>query len=863
TGGKTLQGTCYSEGSMPYGPFIQMLEDTLGSPNTQLSLPGAVLDSLIQIAPGLQRDYLLTTRSNTLDPVYDQQRVFDSILAWCSALSAQTPLLLFIDDIQWADSGTLSVLRHLARQAHKHRLLLLMNYREIELDEAGMLQNILHDLNRERLATRIKLTRLTKEQTHDLLEIMLNPAGTIDPRLVDAIFQETEGNPFFIEEVTKALIEEGKLCYVDLCWVPDNDQEIEIPQSVRVTIQSRLSRLQEQTQDILRLAAVIGREFNYNVLLKASEIDDDTLIDALENAEKAQIITEIPHSRTSPTTFSFAHALFPSTLRDNISTLRRQRLHRRVALAIESTYGEDDSQLEVLAYHYEQAGDVNQAKHYYEKAGDQALAVYANGEAERYYRSALELSDVDAERADLWVKLGEALFLQNRYEQATQFWQQAIPIYMKSGNYDQVARIYSRAARAAWYNNNPPYGLELCLDGKEAIENMMGIPSIEDIPLESDTPGIALLLHETARAYRLNDQPEKALTLCQQALVIANRLGLVDVQAETLTTLGIMQDLPKDEAKQLLIQAVEIAEANRLLTTAVRAHSNLGEILKSSGMLSEARKHFLRGRDLAQRIGNTDWENGQLASLADLSLDLGDFDFVENALPTLKQFANTLPGRLRGVYVRVLEARLLRRQGKRDQALVLLEECTRIAEQVDRGYANCVRVLLTDLQVELGKLEGVDTILADMIHLDVWSDQVDKLRAKLLLSQVYMLQGNKAGAVQLYEQVKEDPSVHNNRIMVSFLVWTEARLAKIEKNWDRAISAYEQLLIMYASMEARWYQGRALIEWAEVLIARGTVKDRIKAQQILNDAVEIFNQVNAPTYTSTAQQEISILAGAN
>jgi predicted ATPase len=114
-----------------------------------------------------------------------------------------------VDDAHWADTGSLFLLRHLARRVSNLRVLIVLTYREIELDEASPLQGVLFDLYRERLATRLKLTRFDRQQTGEMLATILSPIGEIDPDLVDAIYRETEGNPFFIEEVTKGLIEEA------------------------------------------------------------------------------------------------------------------------------------------------------------------------------------------------------------------------------------------------------------------------------------------------------------------------------------------------------------------------------------------------------------------------------------------------------------------------------------------------------------------------------------------------------------------------------------------------------------------------------------------------------------------------------
>ncbi len=622
SGGKVLTGACHEEEGAPYAPFAQILRDSHENDSSLSLLPNFVLADLIQIAPELRLYYPDIAPNPTAEPSSEQQRIFESITSWISQLTTQAPLLLFIDDVHWADSGTLALLRYLARRTSKLRLLIALTYREIALDENGMLQAVLLDLSRERLSTRVKLTRLNREQTETLISTLITPNGKIDQRLLDLIFQETEGNPFFIEEIVKALIETGQLCFEDQIWQVPDLAEIHVPQSVRATLQARVGRLPGRTQDVLRCAAILGRQFDSETLQHACQIDDEGLIEALENAERAQIIVASPRRRGQALVFSFAHNLIPTTLVENLSPLRRQRLHRNVAQALESFHPED---FEVLAYHYEKSGDSPKAQGYYRQAGDRALSIYANQEAERYYRAALELgADVET-TPHILTNLGEALFRQGRYQAACEPWSEAVQLYRRFGDYDHQAQVIARLARTAWYLGDPPRSLETRRQGLETIPNYM----------ELETPGVVALIHETARAFF--NLPEQALPLCQHALNLARQLDLLDVQAEALATLGILPNLDAEAARQALTEAVALSETGGLLATAVRARTNLGEHLHLIGDLIGAREQFMRGQQIAQRMGMTTWQHNMLASAVDISFELGDIPAIEAILPELSK----------------------------------------------------------------------------------------------------------------------------------------------------------------------------------------------------------------------------------
>ncbi|HJW91265.1 MAG TPA: protein kinase, partial [Anaerolineales bacterium] len=226
SGGRAVRGECYEQGGAPYAPVAQIIRTVLADSHS-LELPGAVMADLLALAPDLRLAKPDFPPNPPLDPESEQQRLFENVVEFCHQLARRAPLMIFVDDAHWADSGTLSLLRHLARRLHNQRVMIVLTYREVELDEARPLHELLLDLNRERLASRLKLHRLSKDETGDLLTAMF--AEEITSEFLDGIYFETEGNPFFIEEVCKALVESGKLYFSDGRWHRPGMEEIEIP----------------------------------------------------------------------------------------------------------------------------------------------------------------------------------------------------------------------------------------------------------------------------------------------------------------------------------------------------------------------------------------------------------------------------------------------------------------------------------------------------------------------------------------------------------------------------------------------------------------------------------------------------------
>jgi ABC-type oligopeptide transport system substrate-binding subunit len=457
-----LTGECYAEGGPPYAPIAQMIR-TAWDKSTPIELPANVLADLATIAPDLRRHYPHLSANPPLEPQAEQQRLFESVATSCSQLAAHKPLLLVLDDAHWADSGSLALLRHLARRARQQRLLILITYRELELDENRPLPSLLHDLHRERLATRLKLTRLTLDQTRDMLTILF--AEEVTTEFLDGIYRETEGNPFFIEEVCKTLIEGGQLYREGGRWQRPRMAEMEIPQSVRLTVQARVGKLPAEAQEALRLAAIIGREFDFELLQAISDLDEDRLIDALEQAERAQLISESrTHKRRADNmTFTFAHALIPSTLRDEVSGLRRRRLHRRTGLALEQLYPDRLDELAPrLGRHFAEAAEVDKAITYLLRAGDQARHAFAFTEAIEQYQQAVaflkEKGDHD-QAARALMKLGLIYHTIFDFQRSREAYQESFTLWQRAGDQqpDAAPPPAPHPLRLNWAN---PSGLE-------------------------------------------------------------------------------------------------------------------------------------------------------------------------------------------------------------------------------------------------------------------------------------------------------------------------------------------------------------------------------------------------------------------
>lgn len=549
--------------------------------------------------------------------------------------------------------------------------------------------------------------------------------------------------------------------------------------------------------------------------------------------------------------YLFRHALVQDAAYASLLDSDRKRLHKVVGEAVENLYqGRLDEFAAVLSIHFARAGDDLRALRYSAQAGDAALATYANREAEIHYRRALRLTCPECERVHILRGLGEALYRLGRLDEALATWQEGIELYKNLGDLDGAAFLYSRSARVAWHSGDHPQGLRLSQEGLAAIS---GVP---------DSSDVAMLIHEAARACHFNGLQEKAYHLCRKALEMAERLGAVEVQADTLATYAVLPQISPEESVNALRKAVELAETSGYLGIAVRAYHNLGATITAVQESQEtARQYYLRAAELGRQRGVVAEQLLSLMGAVGVTLEMGRLAEAEEMIDQMTRLAAQMPDHLQaGLNTQLVRASLLWMRGEWDEALYLYRICQEEARQrgdlqqiisVNNSLASALLEL--NLWQDVQPWEEVEAVLDEAIELserglgkEVWP--------RVQMAITYARQDRLAAAWEQLEHARQVSEQQPANFHELALLLGETELFAAEGRYTEALEAVEKAVNLHTRFESQWGRARALQDWARVHMLRRELTDLEKARALLGEALSTFQSMGALRHAAVVEE---------
>ena len=515
-GALVLWGRCWEgEGAPAFWPWVQVVRGYVqaSDPDVLREDMAAGAADIAQLVPAVHDRLPGLPTPLPSEPEAARFRLFESLAGFLRAAAARRPLVVVLDDLHWADGPSLALLRFVSGEVEPAGPLVVGIYRDDEVGRGHPLLATLADLTRGRPRHRLILGGLNRRDVASFVAVVAGVEPS--PELATALHQRTDGNPFFVTEVVRLLAGQGRL---GPGTAGTGVLEAGLPEGVRAVVAARLARLSAPCQRVLEVAAVVGRDFELRVLQPASGVDSDQLLGLLDEAEMARVIGAEPGALGR---WRFSHALVREVLYEGLPAARRVTLHGRVGEALEAVQVADaGSSLAALAHHFVAAapgGQVARAVRVATLAGRRALDLLAWEDAAGLFQRALAALELEKwpdqrQRGELLLALGEARMAAGDVPAARAAYYSAGELARHIGEPEALARAGLGLGLVVPGGVADPVEVALLEEARQALAG-------------ADSPLRARVLARLARALTFTAEAERRLTLSEEAVALARRLG--------------------------------------------------------------------------------------------------------------------------------------------------------------------------------------------------------------------------------------------------------------------------------------------------------------------------------------------------
>ena len=621
-GGAVLLGRCQEEVLISYQPFVEAFGRYVAatSPHVLRGQVGPHGGELVRLVPDLARRVPDLATPAAGDSEGRRFRLFEAAGTLLANASRAWPVLFVLEDLHWADTPTALMLTHLVRSIRTERVLILGTYRATDTGEP--LAGALADARREHALERLRLGSLHRGEVATMAAAWLG--RTPPTHFAHALHRETDGNPFFIEEVLRHLLE---VAAADgTAWDRLGSlSRLGIPDGVREAIERRLATLSADARSVVTMAAAIGRSFSLDVLEELAGASDERLLAPLEEAAGRGIVEE---EAGPPGRYAFAHALIRETLYASLSGPRRVRLHRRIGAILEERHaGDPDPPLGAIAYHFVKAaerGAAAKAVDYSARAAQRALGALAYEEAAEHFTLALEAlrlcgSADEATRCDLLLGLGESHAKASEFALSRSAFETAAELARTAGLAGRLARAALGLGRG-WIEQGATDPATIAV-----LEEALAALPEADIAVRAKVSGrLAMELH-------FADEPERCRALARQGVALARRLGDPSTLAFALNARHWAERGRDDVAEQLAVaeEVIRHAETSAELELALQGHSWRLVDLLELGQVGQIDEEIAACETLADRLAQPFYRSWVAGLHPMRALMLGRFDEAE------------------------------------------------------------------------------------------------------------------------------------------------------------------------------------------------------------------------------------------
>jgi transcriptional regulator with XRE-family HTH domain len=854
-GWAVLEGGCQRRGGQPpFAPLLEALARHLaGRTPAQLRADLAGATWLARLLPELAEAAVVPAPSWALPPEQERRLMFDAVARYLANAAGPSGTLLVLDDLQWAGSDALDLLGFLTAPAQPESdapLRILGAYRSTEAPAGHPLPHLLVDLARDGLAAELPLAPLAPAEARTLLDGLLADAADAGARaaLAERLLERAGGVPFYLVSCARAaLAEMERAAESGMEGLPEDALPWDAAQSIR----QRIALLPVSTADLVRLAAVAGRQVEratLEALAAALRLDGQATAAALEAALHVRLLLE-----ESDAAYRFAHDLIREVASADLGAWRRRAAHRIIAEALEAHLTERERELRAaeLAQHFAHGGALDRALPYLEQAGERAQAQYANAEAERLYRELLRHYEklarpLDAARAG--ERLGKVLTTVGRHQEAITLLTRVAHIYQDAGDLDSFARAMAVVGRA--HSTNGTY--EIGIVELEAVVRL----------LEGEKPSQGAIAAHTMLVllYWVSAEYKKEANAAKQAEALARALGdereLAWVEALRGMALFILGRV--DESIPLLEGALPHVEERRDADSICWIVSHLWEAYAYLGKFGRFHQYNARGREVAELIGNPipiayayywrglhalftgDWQRAREC------FEMGCALAKRLEHPALRDATLAYP--VLGLGMLCLE------QGEEQTARQYLEQSLAFARLGLPRLIRPVQGFLAEGDILAGRpdeaLERLDSILSS----PEGREGIDATPLLPLLAWAHLDAGDLPRAEATIRESLDRCRVEHHQLALLDALRVQALLAIRCKRWDEATAALNEALALARPMPYPYAEAKALAVYGQLHAAKGEPE---QARARYEAALAILNPLSERLYAAQVEHALA------
>ncbi len=886
------------EGTIPYRLWIEVLRKAMVQgvwQRQEINKRPIVFQSLSNLLPELQEMITQVSYPTSLSPEQEQLRLWEAVKELLILISESTPLLIALDDLQWADSSSCELLAYLARRTHGYPIVIVATCRDMELPQDHPLRPLLTDLRRENAIESLALEPLSPDQIASLV----TQVTQVSEPMIQRISTRAAGNPFFAEELARTLETAPNLI---------NREQDPLPDTISAVLGLRMGRLSQDCQNLLRKAAVLGSSFEFQVISAMEEsgnnYDEDAVLELIEEGLKSGMLTE--EGTGTRVTYSFWHPLLASHLYESLSAARRASQHRRAAEVFKKLYaGQEEDWAATITNHLVRGGaDPKQIVHYAELSGNHAYTLSSFSDAEKYYAIVLEYlnqQQVDWQYlAYILEKLGECTRIQGKQEDALHFYEESLSVRTKKHSNDssfdslrevqlqailwseiantwfgrgdlvrarqfnehgeQVLRTTDIVEGAAWAKLNFQKGYIYWREGnyKEALFSASKALDLLTTVLERENHSIASISYLTSTKRTLIGDP---VDLGRTHML----LSLIKASSGRS-----MDGLPH------LDKALTIFEQYDCTREIAIFSNNLGDIYLRNAEYTQAQAALRRSFSVAERMGEVPLLGFVCANLGLLDLRMGSLSESETEFRKSIIYAERMKDPIFQSWWSSYLAIALQEQNKLSEAKEVLQHALKIgrtthvppcigstllalgylrlaqANYVNAGDLNIISLNTQERMLKRAKRALQHALTFKGLEVDA------KIEAHLILAQVHLQLGETTLAHDQAMQALEE----SNQSEINWLIVRSKRVlgnifAALGQP-EQADQQFEQALRALRKSNMRLEYARGLRDYGTVLLQRSDIREKEyqRGFDYLQEAAQVFEQCKAELDLQAIQVEL-------